>query len=141
MDRAQFELIGNVGKIELKSLKGGAKAAILSIATTERWKRDNGEWAERTSWHRVAVFSHAKVERVEAMVQKGTRLRLVGQIRPNSYDDETGRTRYVIEFIVGPFGDLEILARGKPRDEPQSDPEPSRSAKRAKAVAASDATV
>jgi len=51
------------------------------------------------------------------MVQKGTRLRIVGQIRPGSYDDDKGQTKYVIEFVVGPFGDLEVLARGKPRED------------------------
>ena len=46
----------------------------------------------------------------------GTRLRLVGQIRPGSYEDNRGQTKYVVEFVIGPFGDLEVLARGKPRE-------------------------
>jgi single-stranded DNA-binding protein len=50
------------------------------------------------------------------MVQKGTRVRIVGAIRPGSYEDDKGRTRYVIEFVVGPFGELEVLARGKPAE-------------------------
>jgi single-strand DNA-binding protein len=116
MDKASFEIVGNVGKVELKDIKGGKKIAVLSVATSERWKREDGEWAERTYWHRVAVFPPAKVERVEAQVQKGTRVRLTGQVRPSSYENEKGQTRYVIEFVVGPFGDLEVLARGKARD-------------------------
>jgi single-strand DNA-binding protein len=116
MDKASFEIVGNVGKIEIKEIKGGKKIAILSIATSERWKRDNGEWSEKTYWHRIAVFAPAKVERVETMVQKGTRLRLVGQIRPGSYDDDKGHTKYVVEFVIGPFGDIEVLARGTPRE-------------------------
>lgn len=116
MDKASFEIVGNVGKVELKDIKGGKKIAILSVATSERWKRDNGEFAERTYWHRVAVFSPAKVERVEAQVQKGTRVRLTGQVRPSSYENDKGQTRYVIEFVVGPFGDLEVLARGKAKE-------------------------
>ena len=47
------------------------------------------------------------------MVQKGTRVRLIGRIRPGSYDDDKGRTRYVIEFVLGPFSEMEVLARGK----------------------------
>jgi hypothetical protein len=38
MDRASFELIGNVGKLEIKPLKGDKKLAIVSLATSERWK-------------------------------------------------------------------------------------------------------
>ncbi len=116
MDKASFEIVGNVGKVELKDIKGGKKIAILSVATSERWKRDDGDWAERTYWHRVAVFPPAKVERIDAQVQKGTRVRLTGQVRPSSYENDKGQTRYVIEFVVGPFGDLEVLARGKNRE-------------------------
>lgn len=115
MDRAQFEIVGNVGKVEIRAIKSG-KLAILSVATAERWKQDDGEWAEKTYWHRVAVFPAAKVARIEAMVQKGTRVRLVGQIRPGSYTDNSGRTKYTIEFVVGPFGDFEVLALAKPRE-------------------------
>lgn len=116
MDRAQFELIGNVGKLEIKSPKKDKKLAIISLATSERWKRDNGEWTEKTYWHRVAVFAPAKVSLIETAVQTGTRLRLVGQIRPGSWEDERGQTRYAVEFVVTGFGEVEILARGKPRE-------------------------
>ena len=115
MDKASFEIIGNVGTCELKDVKGGKKIAILSVAPSERWKRDDGEWNEKTYWHRVAVFAPAKVQRIETMVQKGTRVRIVGQVRPGSYDDDKGQTKYVVEFVVGPPGDIEILARAKPK--------------------------
>ncbi len=132
MDKAQFEIVGNVGKVEIKEIKNG-KLALLSVATSERWKREDGEWTEKTYWHRIAVFPAAKVARIETLVQKGTRVRLVGQIRPGSYDDNTGRTKYVVEFVVGPFGDFEVLARGKPRDETESN-EPAPRAKRGKSA-------
>ena len=135
MDKASFEIVGNVGKLEIKDVKGGKKIAILSVATSERWKRDDGEWSEKTYWHRIAVFAPAKVERIETMVQKGTRLRLVGQIRPGSYETDQGQTRYVVEFVIGPFGDVEVLARGKPREDgEQASPRP----RRGKAAAAGE---
>jgi hypothetical protein len=40
MDRASFELIGNVGKLEIKPLKGDKNLAIVSLATSERWKAE-----------------------------------------------------------------------------------------------------
>ena len=126
MDKASFEIVGNVGKIEIKDIKGGKKIAILSVATSERWKRDDGDWSEKTYWHRIAVFAPAKVERIATAVQKGTRLRLVGQVRPGSYEDDKGFTKYVVEFVVGPFGDLEVLARGKPKEEPVPEKRPVR---------------
>ncbi len=57
MDRASFEIIGNVGKLEIKDAKNGKKIGLVSVATSERWKRDDGEWMEKTYWHRVAVFA------------------------------------------------------------------------------------
>lgn len=122
MDRASFELIGNVGKLEIKPIKGDRKLAIVSLATSERWKSESGDWNEKTYWHRVVIFAPRKVELVESAVQKGTRLRLVGQIRPSSWEDERGQTRYSIEFVVTGFGEVEILARGKPKAESE-DPE------------------
>jgi single-strand DNA-binding protein len=152
MDKAAFEIIGNVGSVEIKAIKGGKKLAVLSVTTSERWKRDNGDWAEKTLWHRVAVFggppprgdsradAQDHVERIEAQVQKGTRVRLVGQVRPASYDDANGVTRYTVEFVVGPFGDVEILARAKPReaDGPAAETSQLPRAKRGKATAAGD---
>jgi single-strand DNA-binding protein len=123
MDRASFELIGNVGKLEMKPIKGGKRVAIISLATSERWKSESGDWNEKTYWHRVAVFAPAKVTLIENAVQKGTRLRLVGQIRPGSWEDERGQTRYAVEFVVTGFGEVEILARGKARvdSEPEAE--------------------
>ena len=120
MDRASFELIGNVGKLEIKPIRDGKKLALISLATSERWKSEGGEWTEKTYWHRVAVFAPNKVTLIENAVQKGTRLRLVGQIRPGSWEDERGQTRYSIEFVVTGFGEVEILARGKPKTQEQS---------------------
>jgi single-strand DNA-binding protein len=121
MDRSSFELIGNVGKLEIKPLKGDKKLAVVSLATSERWKTESGDGQEKTYWHRVVVFAPAKVALIENAVQVGTRLRLVGQIRPGSWEDEGGQTRYSIEFVVTGLGDVEILARGKPKADAQSE--------------------
>ncbi len=123
MDRASFELIGNVGKLEIKPRKADRKLAVVSLATSERWKAETGEGQEKTYWHRVVVFAPAKVALIEKAVQVGTRLRLVGQIRPGSWEDERGQARYSIAFVVTGLGDVEILARGRPKAEAQSEAE------------------
>ena len=66
----------------------------------------------------------AKVALIEKAVQRGTRLRLVGQVRPSSWEDERGQKRYSIEFVVTGFGEVEILARGKPKAEAASEEAP-----------------
>ena len=134
MDKANFEIVGpgalcapdligravaRRGKVEIKTFGKTGKLATLSVATSERWKTEDGASREKTYWHRITVFAPRGVSgliaRIETMVQKGTRVRLLGRIRPGSYADEQGRTRYVIEFVLGPFAELEILARGKPK--------------------------
>ncbi|MCZ8195508.1 MAG: single-stranded DNA-binding protein [Aquidulcibacter sp.] len=120
MDKANFEIVGNVGKIEIKTFGKTGKLATLSVATSERWKTEDGTQKDRTHWHRVTVFAPALIARIETMVQKGTRVRLLGRIRPSSYDDDQGRARYVIEFVLGPFSELEVLARGKAKTDATS---------------------
>jgi hypothetical protein len=39
MDKAALEI---VGKVELRDIKGGKRIVILSVATSERWKREDG---------------------------------------------------------------------------------------------------
>ena len=59
MDKANFEIVGNVGKIEIKTFgkgKSAGKLATLSVATSERWKSEDGTQKDRTYWHRVTVF-------------------------------------------------------------------------------------
>jgi len=126
VDRASFELIGNVGKLEIKPIKNDKRLAIISIATSERWKTESGDGHEKTFWHRVVVFAPAKVALIEKAVMVGTRLRLVGQIRPNSWEDNSGNTRYSVEFVISGLGEVEILARGKPRTEAASEDAPAR---------------
>lgn len=44
-------------------------------------------------------------------------------IRQNKWDDERGQTRYATELVVTAIGDVEILARGKPKaDAPAAEP-------------------
>lgn len=55
----------------------------------------------------MTVFAPAKVERIEAQVQKGTHLRLAGQIRPGSCEGDRSQAKYTVELVVGPFGDVD----------------------------------
>jgi single-strand DNA-binding protein len=47
-------LIGRLGKnAEVKTAQNKKDYAVLSIATSESWKRALGEFVTRTEWHRV----------------------------------------------------------------------------------------
>jgi single-strand DNA-binding protein len=126
MDKASFEIVGNIGRIEFRDARNGRRLANLSVATSERWKRETGEVSEKTHWRRVTVFAPAKVDRIAELAKPGTRVRIVRQMRPTSWEDERGQTRYAIEFIVGPFGEIEFLAQTKAKPEGSSEPEQAR---------------
>ena len=50
-------LLGHAGRDpDIRTLKGGGKAASFSLATTEKWKDRDGEAAENTEWHRIVVY-------------------------------------------------------------------------------------
>ena len=56
MDKANFEIVGNVGKIEIKTFgkgKSAGKLATLSVATSERWKSEDGTQKDRTYSHEI----------------------------------------------------------------------------------------
>jgi single-stranded DNA-binding protein len=47
-------LIGRLGqKAEAKTAQNNKEYVILNSATQESWKNDNGEYENRTEWHRV----------------------------------------------------------------------------------------
>ncbi len=64
-----------------------------------------------------------------------TRLRVAGQIRQNKWDDERGNPRYATELVVTGFGDVEILARGKPKSEGETAAPPAKAEKARKKAA------
>ena len=116
-------LLGHAGRDpEIRTLADGGRAATFSLATTERWKRDDGETAERTVWHRIAVYGGA-VDAVETMVRKGAAVLVEGRLAHREFrdaraGDRQGRDREIAEIVVaGPRGMVNVLAR-KPPDGP-----------------------
>ena len=64
MNRAT--LVGHAGRDpEIRDLNNGGKAAVFTLATTEKWTGGDGNPAEATEWHRVVVYGPA-VKAVEA---------------------------------------------------------------------------
>jgi len=94
-------LLGNVGKDpEIKSTNGGTLVANLSLATSDRYKNNGGEWQERTEWHNLVAYARG-AEIFRDYVKKGSKLYVEGRITTRSWDDkETGKKVYRTEIIV-----------------------------------------
>ena len=101
-------LLGNVGKDpEIRVLPSGQPVANFSIATSERFKDQQGNWQDRTEWHNLVAFQRT-AEIIRDYVKKGSKLYVEGKIQTRSWDDkESGQKRYRTEIIVN---DLSLLS-------------------------------
>ena len=90
-------LFGNIGK-EPEYWKFGDNTGILnfSVATCESWLKD-GEWQERTEWHKVAVKS-PKAERLHSRLKKGSEVTVHGKLVTREYQKHDEK-RYVTEIV------------------------------------------
>ena len=94
-------LLGHAGRDpEIRTLQqSGDKVASFSLATTERWKRRDGEPAEATEWHRVVVYG-GQVKVAKELVRKGVALLVEGRLSSRAFTDRQGRERQVTEVVV-----------------------------------------
>jgi single-strand DNA-binding protein len=94
-------LLGNVGKDpEIRSTAGGMTVASFTLATADRQKDAQGNWADKTEWHNLVCFQRT-AEVVRDYVKKGTQLFVEGKIQTRSWDDkESGQKRYKTEILV-----------------------------------------
>ena len=109
-------LLGHAGRDpEIRDLKKGGKAAVFTLATTEKWKDGDGNPAEATEWHRIVVYGPT-VKAVEAMLKKGDRVMVEGRIATRGFTDREGKDRAVTEVVVsGRQGMVNILGAGRSR--------------------------
>ncbi len=94
-------LLGNVGKDpEIRSTAGGMTVASFSLATAERAKDAQGNWADKTEWHNLVCFQRT-AEVVRDYVKKGSQVLVEGKIQTRSWDDKTsGEKKYKTEILV-----------------------------------------
>jgi single-strand DNA-binding protein len=102
-------LLGNVGKDpEIRSTGGGTMVATFGLATSERYKDQQGNSQERTEWHNIVAYGRT-AEIIRDYVKKGHKLFIEGRISTRSWDDKehAGRKVYRTEIIVN---DLSLLS-------------------------------
>jgi single-strand DNA-binding protein len=111
-------LLGNVGKDpEIRTTPNGMTVASFSLATAERAKGADGQWADKTEWHNLVCFQRT-AEIVRDYVKKGTQIFVEGKIQTRSWDDKTsGEKKYRTEILVN---ELSLLGGGAGRSEGSS---------------------
>ena len=96
----RVDLIGNIGQdIELRYLPDGTASANISLATTSKWKGNNGALQERTEWHRLVCYGKT-AELAAEYLQKGSSVFFSGRLQHRKWEDKDGVEHYTTEIVV-----------------------------------------
>ncbi len=93
-------LIGNLGADpELKYVQDGTPVASFNVATSERWKGQDGQMKEQTEWHRVVVWRRL-AETCNEYLRKGSKVYIEGKLQTRKWQDKDGHDRYTTEVVA-----------------------------------------
>lgn len=107
-------LIGRLGADpEVRYTTSGKPVANLRLATSKRWKDDNGDTQTRTQWHRVVYFGRM-AEVLKQHCKKGRQIRVVGELQTRKWQDKDGNDRYTTE-VIGTELDLTVGYNPEPK--------------------------
>ena len=97
-------LIGNlVDDPELRFTPSGVALAKLRVAVNRRWRDQNDEWQEDTSFFTGTCWRDM-AENVAESLQKGSRVILTGRLQQRSWENQDGDRRSVVEVTVDEIG-------------------------------------
>jgi len=118
-------LIGNLGKDpEVRYMTNGEAVCNFSIATTEKWKGQDGQMQEKTEWHNIVMYKKM-AEIARDYLKKGSQIYVEGKIATRKWQDKTtGQDRYTTEIIAS---DMKMLSRAvgsQASEQPQQQAKP-----------------
>lgn len=93
-------LIGHLGQDpKVNVTQSGKAVANLSVATSMRVKGADGQYSDKTEWHRVTAWDKA-AEYCRDYLHKGSCVSVEGRIETRKYQDKDGVDRYQTEIIA-----------------------------------------
>ena len=93
-------IVGNLGADpELRYTQSGTAVASFRVATTERWKGQDGQMQEQTEWHSCNAWGKL-AEICGKYLQKGSKVYVEGSINTRKWQDKSGNDRYSTEIKV-----------------------------------------
>lgn len=86
-------LIGRLGKsAEVKTAQNKKDYVVLSVATSETWKNDKGDYETRTEWHRVYAWSN--LSNFAKTLQKGQLITLEGKLKYREIEEDVEGAKF-----------------------------------------------
>ena len=93
-------LIGNLGADPtIRYTPNGDPVVTFNLATTIRFKGQDGSLKETTDWHRVVLFGKLASVYSE-LLRKGMRVYVEGRIRTRSWVGNDGQKRFTTEIVA-----------------------------------------
>ena len=97
-------LIGRLGADpEIKQTKKGESFANLSLATNKKYKTKDGEWQEKTTWHKIVVWDPRLADNMQKYAKSGTQLFVEGELETRQFKDSNNQNRIVTEVVIPRF--------------------------------------
>jgi single-strand DNA-binding protein len=97
-------LIGNlVDDPELRFTPSGVAMAKVRMAVNRRWRGQDGEWQEDTSFFTGTVWRE-QAEQIAESLQKGARVIVTGRLEQRSWETQEGDKRSVVEIQIDEMG-------------------------------------
>lgn len=92
-------LIGHLGKDpEMSYTPKGIALCRFSLATSDSYKGEDGNWIDRTEWHNITVWNKL-AEICSQYLKKGSKIYMEGKIQTDSYDKD-GKKTYFTKIIM-----------------------------------------
>ena len=117
-------LVGHLGgDPETRFTPSGAAVANFNLATNESWKDANGEFQDKTEWHRCVMFGKS-AELAGDLLKKGQLAYIEGKLQTRNWEDKDGVKRYTTEVVCDMFT---MLGRKIDSSDVQERPKPNES--------------
>jgi single-strand DNA-binding protein len=115
----QVQLIGNLGnEPEMRFTPTGKAVTSFSLATSRKYKGENGDLVEETTWHNIVTWEKL-AETCNKSLHKGAPVYVGGRINNRSWLDDAGDKHYRTEIIGNQVIFLAKPQNGQPEPEPE----------------------
>lgn len=93
-------LIGNLGADpEMRHAQNGKAVTTFNVATSERWKGQDGQMKDSTEWHKIVAWDRL-AETCSEYLHKGSKVYIEGKLQTRKWQDKEGHDRWTTEIIA-----------------------------------------
>jgi single-strand DNA-binding protein len=109
-------LIGHLGKVpDIKYLPTGLTIANFSLATSEKRKKPDGSYEDKTEWHKIVCLGRL-AEICGEYLTKGSLVYIEGKIQSRYWEDKEGNKKGTTEIFASRLQMLDKKREGSKDD-------------------------